>query len=118
MTDILQNNGDSQNYSEANFWEKLKKFALQAGREVTEKALILFYAAQQPGTPAWAKTVIVGALAYFILPTDTIPDVVPIVGYTDDLGALAAALLSVAMYITPEVKELARKKMQDWFSNE
>lgn len=115
--DSSQNN-NIQNYSEANFWEKLKKFALQAGREVTEKALTLYYAAQQPETPAWAKTVIVGALAYFILPTDSIPDVVPVAGYADDLGALAAALLCVAMHITPEVKELTKKKMQDWFSDD
>lgn len=115
--DNSEKSNSGQSYSEASFWEKLKKFALQAGKEVTEKALTLFYAYQQVGTPLWAKTVIVGALSYFILPTDAIPDIVPLAGYTDDLGALAAALLSVAMYITPEVKELAKKKMQDWFSH-
>lgn len=115
--DSSQTNLSNQNYSEASFWEKLKKFALLAGKDVTEKALILFYAYQQPETPLRAKAVIVGALSYFILPTDAIPDIVPVAGYADDLGALAAALLTVAIYITPEVKELARKKMQDWFSD-
>ncbi|PSB33442.1 YkvA family protein [Chlorogloea sp. CCALA 695] len=113
----MDNSGKNNSYSEASFWEKLKKFALQAGKDVTEKALILFYAYQQKETPLWAKTVIVGALSYFILPTDAIPDIVPLTGYSDDLGALAAALLSVAMCITPEVKELAKKKTQDWFSH-
>ena len=113
MDNLEKNNS----YSEVSFWEKLKKFALQAGKDVTEKALILFYAYQQKETPLWAKTVIAGALSYFILPTDAIPDIVPLAGYSDDLGALAAALLYVAMYITPEVKELANKKIQDWFSH-
>ena len=102
-------------YSESRFWDKLKKYARVAGSEVIEKALWLFYAAQRPETPVWAKTVIYGALAYFILPTDAIPDLVPLAGYTDDLGALAAAIGMVTLYISDEVKEKARQKMQAWF---
>ncbi len=79
--------------------------------------MILFYAYQQKETSLWAKTVILGALSYFILATDAIPDIVPVAGYTDDLGTLIAALSSVKKYITPEVKELAKKKIQDWFSH-
>ena len=63
------------NYYDENFWAKLKKFALSAGREVVEKALILYYTAQNLNVPAWAKTVVVGALTYFISPVDAIPDV-------------------------------------------
>lgn len=102
-------------YSDASFWEKLKNFALAAGSEVIEKALWLYYAAQRPETPAWAKTVIFGALVYFISPIDAIPDAIPVVGYSDDLGALVAAVGLVSQYITDEVKALASKKMQDWF---
>jgi uncharacterized membrane protein YkvA (DUF1232 family) len=105
-------------YTEQGFWEKLKKFALQAGKEVVERALTLYYAAQRPETPLWAKTVIYSALAYFILPTDAIPDLTPIAGYADDLGALAAALTTVAMCITPEIKDQAKQKMQDWFGRD
>ncbi|MES2264837.1 MAG: YkvA family protein [Pseudomonadota bacterium] len=104
-------------YSESNFWGKLKNFALQAGREVVEKALWLYYAAQRPETPLWAKTIIYGALAYFISPVDAIPDITPIVGYADDLGALAAAIATVSTYINDEVKELAKKKLQHWFGS-
>lgn len=102
-------------YSDDSFWSKLKHFALKAGGEVVEKALWLYYAAQQPTTPAWAKTVIYGALAYFILPIDAIPDFIPIAGYTDDLGALATALVTVSMYVTEDVKEQARVKKAQWF---
>jgi uncharacterized membrane protein YkvA (DUF1232 family) len=104
-----------EDYTDQSFWDKLKKFALQAGKDVVEKALTLYYAAQRPETPLWAKTVIYSALAYFVLPTDAIPDVTPIAGYADDLGALAAALTTVAMSITPEVRKNAKQKMQDWF---
>ena len=102
-------------YSEQNFWQKLKNFAIHAGRDVVEKALILFYAAQRPETPLWAKTVIYSALAYFVLPADAVPDFIPISGYADDLATLVTALGAVAMCITPEVKDNARRTVQDWF---
>jgi len=102
-------------YSDGSFWRKVKNYALTAGREVIEKALWLYYAAQRPETPAWAKAVIIGALAYFISPIDAIPDAIPVVGYSDDLGAIVAAVGMVSMYITDEVKGLARGKLQEWF---
>lgn len=108
----------TQHYSEESFWQKLGRYAKIAGKEVVEKALFLFYAAHEPGTPAWAKAVIYSALGYFILPTDAIPDPIPVVGYADDLGALAAALAVCAAHITPEAKAKARRKWQDWFGDE
>ncbi|NEO88197.1 MAG: DUF1232 domain-containing protein [Spirulina sp. SIO3F2] len=102
-------------YSDERFWRKLGRFARKAGKQVVEKALILYYAAQSPQTPAWAKTTIYGALAYFILPIDLIPDFIPVAGYTDDLTTLAAAIAVVAVAITPEVKAQARQKLNDWF---
>lgn len=102
-------------YSEQGFWDKLKRFAEQAGREVVEKALTLYYAAQRPETPLWAKMVIYSSLAYFVLPTDLLPDFTPVAGYTDDLGTLLSALATVAMSITPEVKQSARETTQLWF---
>ncbi|MFC7421769.1 YkvA family protein [Iodobacter arcticus] len=104
------------NYSDDDFWQKLKSFALKAGKEVIEKALWLYYAAQRPETPAWAKAIIFGALAYFILPLDAIPDVIPVAGFSDDLGALAAAIGMVSMYITADIKVRTAQKLQQWFT--
>jgi uncharacterized membrane protein YkvA (DUF1232 family) len=104
-------------FTDERFWDKVKHFALAAGREVIEKALWLYYAFQKPETPAWAKAVIAGALAYFILPVDAIPDAIPVVGYTDDLGALASALGMVAMHISADVKQQASQKLNDWFGS-
>jgi uncharacterized membrane protein YkvA (DUF1232 family) len=106
----------AENFDDGSFWSKVKDFALTAGREVIEKALWLYYAAQNPDTPVWAKTAIYAALAYFVMPFDAIPDVIPVVGYTDDLGTLAAAVTTVSMYITADVKAQAEQKMTDWFA--
>ncbi len=110
------NLSDSQiKYSEENFWTQLKNFALTAGREVVEKALILYYVTQNPKVPAWAKTVIIGALTYFISPLDAVPDILPGLGFTDDLGLLLAAIATVSLYINAETKEQAKQKMKDGF---
>ncbi|QDF65821.1 DUF1232 domain-containing protein [Shewanella sp. SNU WT4] len=103
-------------YSEQGFWQKLKMFALKAGQEVVEKALWLFYAAQRPDTPKWAKAVIFGALGYFIMPLDAVPDITPLMGFTDDLGALAAAVGMVSLYIDDEVKRKSSETLARWFS--
>ena len=95
----------------------MKKFARTAGKEVIEKALWLYYAAQRPETPKWAKTAIYGALAYFISPIDAIPDVTPLVGFTDDLGALAAAIAMTSAYINEDVKRKTSEKLLSWFGS-
>ncbi len=100
-----------ERYREEDFWNKLRRFARQAGREVVEKALWLYYALKRPETPAWAKRTIVGALVYFILPIDLVADLAPLVGFTDDLSVLLLAVGTVAAHITPEVKAQAQKTL-------
>jgi uncharacterized membrane protein YkvA (DUF1232 family) len=104
-------------YTEQGFWEKLGNFAKSAGREVVEKALLLFYAGQEEKAPAWAKATIVASLGYFIMPLDAIADLTPAVGYADDLGVLALALAAVATYINDDVRQKAALKMRDWFGD-
>lgn len=108
----------SKKYSEEDFWKKLNKFALKAGKEVVEKVLILFFALQQRDVPKWAKGVIIGALGYFIMPLDAIPDAIPFAGFSDDFGALAVALSLVMVHINDETREKASKKIQQWFGPE
>lgn len=105
----------AENYSETGLWDKLAHYAKTAGREVVEKALILFYAASDPDTPKKAKTIIFSALGYFILPLDAIPDFTPILGFSDDLGALALALATVAAHIKDEHRKAAKRKAIEWF---
>ena len=97
-------------YSPDAFRAKLAGFAKLAGRQVVGKALILYHTLQRPETPAAAKATIVGALAYFILPVDAVADLLPGIGFTDDLGALAAALVTVSGYVTEDVKRTAARQ--------
>ncbi len=119
MSKLVPSNNDySDNYSESDLWDKISKFAKSAGREVIEKALVLYYAASDPDTPTKAKAIIFSALGYFILPLDAIPDITPILGFSDDLGAIALALATVAAHIKPEHRALAQKKITQWFGDE
>jgi uncharacterized membrane protein YkvA (DUF1232 family) len=104
-------------YSPQRLWQKMGPRAQSIGRSALEKALYLYYAAQSSNTPKWAKRVIYGALGSFIFPLDAIPDRAPLIGYTDDISVMAAALATVAFYITPEVKAQAHEKLDAWFSN-
>jgi uncharacterized membrane protein YkvA (DUF1232 family) len=113
MSDTQQ--GYAKDYSDDGFWAKVIQFAKVAGKEVIEKALWLHYVLKKPDVPVWAKTVIIGALGYFISPIDAIPDMTPVVGYADDLGVLAMAVAAVAIYIDDEVKFQTAQKMKDWF---
>lgn len=107
--------GFGNDYSDEGFWEKVKKYAKAAGEGVIEPALKLYYAAQDPETPLWAKTVMIGALGYFISPIDAIPDLTPVVGYADDLGVMVAALATVAAHVKDEHVTKARETLKNWF---
>ncbi|MFT8322963.1 MAG: YkvA family protein [Bacillus sp. (in: firmicutes)] len=102
-------------YAEDKLWDKLKKFGKKAGSSVVYAVLLLFYTLKKPEVPAKTKATIIGALGYFILPLDLIPDFAVGIGYTDDLGALGIALIQVAMYIDDDIKTKAKEKLNDWF---
>jgi uncharacterized membrane protein YkvA (DUF1232 family) len=105
----------SRSYSEKSLWDKLGQHARAAGEEVVERALQLYYATQKPEMPTWAKTAIYGALGYFIVPLDAVPDIVPGAGFVDDLGVLAFAFATVARHIDDDVRAKAKAKLRDWF---
>ncbi len=104
-------------FNEKAYWEKLSRFALKAGREVVERSLYLYYAAQRPETPVWAKTAMYGALVYFISPIDAIPDIMPFFGFTDDVAVMAAAVGMVSMYINDDVRSKAKNRLSQWFGS-
>lgn len=106
-----------KHYSEEKFWKKLTRFGKKAGSSVVYAVLLLYYTLQKPSVPKKVKATIIGALGYFILPIDLIPDFLVGIGYTDDLGALGIALFQVAMYIDDDIKTKARTKLTEWFGN-
>lgn len=97
------------------FGRWLKARAKAAGRAVAERGLVAWYTMRDPETPAVAKGILLGALAYLADPIDAIPDLTPLVGYTDDMTLLSVAFLLVAASIRPEHHEKARAKCDEIF---
>lgn len=102
-------------YSNTRFWTKVSRVAKRAGYELLEKALWLHYAAQRPETPRWARVTAYGALGYFILPMDAIPDWLFGFGLTDDLSALTLAVVALSQYINDDVRRRTAHKLDQWF---
>ncbi|HFA50351.1 MAG TPA: DUF1232 domain-containing protein [Bacteroidetes bacterium] len=102
-------------FSENSLLGKIKNYFQQAGIKVVYSALLLYYAFTRKETPVWAKNIILGILGYFIAPIDALPDLTPLIGYTDDLGVLSFGLVTLACYINQEVRGKAKSKLKDWF---
>jgi uncharacterized membrane protein YkvA (DUF1232 family) len=92
-----------------NFWRKLKRVA--AHLPFAEELLAAYYCAFDRDTPMQVKVTLIGAIAFFVLPFDVIPDVLPVIGFTDDAAVLATAMRLVAGHITPLHREAARNKL-------
>jgi uncharacterized membrane protein YkvA (DUF1232 family) len=88
------------------FWRKAARVA--ARLPFAEDLLAAYYCAFDQETPAHVKAALVGALAYFVLPFDFIPDVLPLLGFTDDAAVLLTALRMVAGHLRPEHRDAAR----------
>ncbi|HZH73098.1 MAG TPA: YkvA family protein [Mariniphaga sp.] len=104
-----------QYFSEVSLWEKIKNYSKIAGTKVIYVVLLLYYILKDKNVNSKTKLSVAAALGYFILPTDAIFDLTPIIGYSDDLGVLLFVLTTVSSNLTPEIKEEAQKKMREWF---
>ena len=87
------------------------RFTSSQGLPFAEDLLSAYYCAFDRTTPIQVKAALLGALAYFVLPVDLIPDILPILGYADDAAVLATALRLVASHIRPEHREAARQAL-------
>jgi uncharacterized membrane protein YkvA (DUF1232 family) len=91
------------------FWAKFKRVAAQL--PFAEDLLSAYYCAFDRQTPRHVQGALLGAIAYFILPFDFIPDMLPVLGFTDDAAVLTTAIRLVAAHITPEHREAARARL-------
>ena len=78
----------------------------------------LWFVLQKPDVPAGTKAVIMGALGYLIAPLDFLPDLLPVLGYTDDMVAITFALIKVQGYIDEEVERKSKKLLTKIFGEE
>ena len=99
-----------RHYDEDSFWKKVRHVAAQVGTKVLYPALQLYFLLQSKEVPVKAKTLIIGALGYLILPTDLVPDFIPALGFTDDLTAIMMALRTLNRYLTPDISQQAKEQ--------
>jgi uncharacterized membrane protein YkvA (DUF1232 family) len=92
------------------FWIKLKKVVGKL--PFAEDLLAAYYCAFDRETPRHVQAALLGAIAYFVLPFDFIPDMLPVLGFTDDAAVLATAIRLVAAHILPEHREAARAALK------
>lgn len=104
-------------FSESKLVKKVKHIAKSAGMMVIYPVMILFYLFKDQNVPIAAKSVIAAALAYFIFPADSIPDITPIIGYSDDLGILLVSISQFAKYISPDIMGKTKDKLVEWFGD-
>lgn len=100
---------------ETSIWSQVVGMVRSAGEAVALEAAKAWHVAQDTATPAHVKAVLYGALAYLVLPVDAVPDVVPVVGFTDDVAALGAALYAANTWVTEETLKRARASVRAIF---
>lgn len=114
IQDWINSDTVRSNFSPEKFLNELKKRSLKAGKEIIKIALLLFFALEHPKCTPQDKLKIFGALAYFLMPIDIIPDFL-LGGFTDDLGALTSVVITVASFVDDSVREKAKKKAIELF---
>ena len=93
----------------AGFWDKARRVAARI--PFAEDLLSAYYCAFDHATPLKVKAALLGALAYFVMPIDALPDLLPLLGYADDAAVLLTALRLVDAHIRPEHREAARQAL-------
>jgi uncharacterized membrane protein YkvA (DUF1232 family) len=91
------------------FWAKARRVAVRL--PFAEDLLAAYYCAFDRNTPRHVQVALVGALAYFVLPFDFVPDLLPLLGFADDAAVLATALRLVAGHIGPQHRQAAQRAL-------
>lgn len=95
----------------SDFMARLKRVAKRI--PFAEDLLAAWFCARDPATPRRVRMTLLAALGYFVLPVDALPDIMPLLGFTDDAAVIAAAIAAVAGSITPEHRERAKQALAE-----
>lgn len=93
------------------FWPTLRRVARNI--PFAEDAVAAYYCALDRETPMHVRAALIGALAYFVMPLDAVPDFLPLMGFADDASILAAAIAAVRLHMTDRHREAARRTLAD-----
>ena len=92
------------------FWPKIRSVATRI--PFAADALAVWRCARDPATPRTAKAIMLAALAYFVLPTDAVPDILGAVGFTDDAAVFTALLAVIGKHLKPEHRAAAEADLK------
>ena len=92
----------------------LRKVLVRAGRTIAQPALEAFELVISASTPPQVRVTMLAALTYLLMPMDLVPDLIPVAGFSDDLVALTAVISLWNSYITPEIRNKARQRLDKW----
>jgi uncharacterized membrane protein YkvA (DUF1232 family) len=95
---------------ERRFWQKLRRVV--ARLPFVEDLLAAYFCALDRNTPTYVRGVLLGAVAYFVLPADMIPDLLAPLGFSDDASVIAAAIAAVGSHLQPRHRDRARRSLQ------
>lgn len=118
LKDELLKSKYKESYTEDKFKGKIKTLGKRIGSKVLYPAVLLYNVLQSDNVPLEVKGTIIAGLGYFICPIDLIGDMVPVIGYSDDLGVLTMTIKLVDSYITPEIKEKTENYLNRLFRYE
>lgn len=107
-----------KDYSEDGLWSKITGTAKKAGAKLIYEVLQLYYVAKNPNVPMKIRAAMVAPLGYFISPIDLIPDLTPVVGFTDDAAVIAMAIAFAHAYIDDETRRKAQEKLCNIFGKD
>lgn len=107
-----------EHYNDSDLKKVLTVMSKKIGTQIVLYALILYTLIRDTDIPIKVRMMFMAALGYLILPTDLVCDLLPIIGFTDDIAFLTYVISSAGEYITPEVREKAESLMGNWINNE
>ena len=116
IDEILMPGDEAENESRRqtvvkNFWAKLRQTANRI--PFAEDMVAAYYCALDPETPTRVRGIILAALAYFIMPMDSIPDFLVGFGLTDDLTVLTVAYTAISSHLTDAHRAAARNALSE-----
>lgn len=107
-----------KDYSDDGLWSKVAGNAKKVGAKLLYEVLQLFYVAKNPNVPMKIRAAMVAPLGYFISPVDVIPDLTPVVGYTDDALVIGMALAFAHAYIDDDIRQQAKAQLCRFFGDD
>ncbi|GAA0101516.1 hypothetical protein UT300012_22310 [Paraclostridium bifermentans] len=117
IQEALEDGKYSEYYEESAFKNKMRDFGSRLSSKALYPAVLLFNLLQDKNTPFEVRGTIIAGLGYFICPIDLIPDIVPVLGMTDDIGALTLAVQLVKQHITDDLEYKTKQDLNKWFKS-